>query len=140
MLKIESKFFHEWIFYTEDFTVLTPFWDFSITTTLSKIFKNFEKNQKQSGAIVYSEVSVCEWSKNYKIQNVEFIDFDVCSRLLVPQEKLNSDISFLKRIRISAPWIEKKWTKRFQKLEKYFPWLSLWVSNSPLTDQMVVVW
>ena len=50
-------------------------------------------------------VCVSEWSKNYKIQNVEFIDFDVYSRLLVPQEKLYSDF-FFKESEILL-WIEK---------------------------------
>ena len=54
----------------------------SSSTSLSIIWKNsVGRHSLQWGECV------SEWSKNYKIQNVEFIDFDVYSRLLVPQEK-----------------------------------------------------
>ena len=84
--RVKSFFINE--FFTEDFTVLTPFWD------KNKLFSHwppYPKIQKFGNPIGRHSLQwgecVCEWSKNYKIQNVEFIDFDVYSRLLVPQEK-----------------------------------------------------
>ena len=71
-------------FYTEDFTVLTPFWN------KNKLFPHwppYPKIQKFGNPVGRHSLQWGEWSKNYKIQNVEFIDFDVYSRLLVPQEK-----------------------------------------------------